>query len=154
MANLRDGGIIVIGVSERGQEWALDGISDDDLATYDVDPINDKINAFASPYIQADFVLVKHQDKQFLAMQFDEFLETPIVCKKNGNCGLAEGGIYVRPPGKAQTTRVMNSIQMHDLLQLSAEKRARRIIEVGKAVGLEPEQSATQSYDKELEGFV
>lgn len=154
MANLRDGGIIVIGVSERDQEWGLDGISDKDLETYDVDRIIDKINSFASPHLQTDIVIAKHQNVPYIAIQLHEFSDSPVVCQKNGNCGLAEGAIYVRPPGKARTTKVMNAIQMQDLLQLAAEKCARRIIEVGKTVGLEPKQSATQSFDKELEGSV
>jgi len=35
MANLRDGGVIVIGVSERGNTWDLTGIRDEHLRSYE-----------------------------------------------------------------------------------------------------------------------
>ena len=154
MANLRDGGIIVIGANERGQTWQLSGITEDDLATFDVDAVVDKINAFASPHIALDVVLVSYRDTgQFLGIQVHEFSDRPVVCRKNGHCGLVEGAVYVRPPGKAQTTRVMNASQMEDLLELAAEKRARRILEVAGRVGLVPSEPADQSFDQELEGL-
>ena len=49
MNNLRDGGVIVIGVAERGGDWELSGVRDSDLATYDVDNIVDVVNKYASP---------------------------------------------------------------------------------------------------------
>lgn len=153
MANLRDGGIIVVGVNERGQTWALTGITDDHLATFDVDQIIAKINAFASPHVDIDIVLVSHRDVRYLAIQVHEFSSTPVVCKKNGDCGLAEGAVYVRPPGKPQTTRIMNAPQMHDLLELAAEKLARRIIEQGSRVGMAATEPSTNMFDEELQGL-
>ena len=153
MANLRDVGIIVIGVSERGQTWALTGITAKELATFDVDKIIAKINAFASPHVDIDIVLVSHRDVQYLAIQVHEFSDTPIVCRKNGDRGLVEGGLYIRPPGKAQTTRAMNAPQMDDLLELAAEKRARRILEVAGRVGLVPRVPAGSLFDRELAGL-
>ena len=54
MGNLRDGGIIVIGASERGDTWDLTGITSEDLATYDVDVIIDTVNKYSSPPISID----------------------------------------------------------------------------------------------------
>src|SRR4029077_1937830 len=51
MANLRDGGALVIGASEAGDRWDLTGISDEHLATYDVDDVIDAIHKFASPSV-------------------------------------------------------------------------------------------------------
>lgn len=101
-------------------------------------------------------LLVKHGNGvDFLAIQIREFNDTPIVCKKNGPAGknIFEGGVYVRPPGIAKTTRVMNASQMHDLLELAAEKRARRILEVSRRIGLEPRPTAKEHFDEELEGL-
>lgn len=153
MANLRDGGIIVVGASERDQTWTLTGITADHLATFDVDQIITKINAFASPHVDIDIVLVKHRDMEYVAIQVHEFSSIPVVCRKNGDCGLAEGAVYVRPPGKAQTTRVMNAPQMHDLLELAAEKLARRIIEQGSRVGMAATEPSANMFDEELQGL-
>jgi predicted HTH transcriptional regulator len=155
MGNLRDGGIIVIGASERGQTWELTGIGPDHLETYTVDIIIDVINKYASPNLDLDIVRVPRNGIEFLAIQIREFSDTPIVCKNNGPQGksIVEGAVYVRPPGIAKTTRVMKASQMHDLLELAAEKRARRILEVSRRIGLEPRPIAKEYFDEELEGL-
>ena len=156
MANLRDGGIIVIGASEREQTWKLTGIELDHLKTFNVDVIVDFINKYASPNVDVDIVKVKHENgADLLAIQIREFNDTPIVCKKNGPEGkkIIEGGVYIRPPGIPKTTRVMKASQMHDLLELAAEKRARRILEVSQRIGIEPRPTAKEHFDEELEGL-
>jgi hypothetical protein len=156
MGNLRDGGIIVIGASERGQTWELTGITDEHLATYDPDVIIDVVNKYSSPNVEMDIVLTKYKnDRDFLSIQINEFKDAPIVCKKNGprGGGITEGAVYVRPPGVARTTRVMNSSQMYDLLELAAEKRARRMLEVSRRIGLVSIPTSTERFDEELEGL-
>jgi hypothetical protein len=156
MGNLRDGGVIVIGVAERDSAWALEGVSEQHLATYDVDIIRDKVNAYVSPHIDLDVVLVRHGDNAFLAVQVREFRDTPLLCKKNGpdGVGLFEGRLYVRAAGTPRTTAVTSAGQMHDLLELAAEKRARRLLEASRRAGLiTPEPQDEASYKAELEGL-
>ena len=155
MGNLRDGGIIIVGVSERGDTWDICGISDKDRSTYDADTVIDQTNSFISPHADLAIVIVEYHGKNFLTLQVNEFLETPLVCKKNGpgDSGLVEGAVYVRTAGMARTTRITNASQMHDLLELAAEKRARRILEVGRRVGLAPAISVSEEFDKELDGL-
>jgi len=154
MGNLRDGGIIVIGASERGDDWELTGIEQAHLSTYDIDDIIDAINKYASPPMQVEIVRVKYRnDKEFLAFQIKEFEHSPYVCKKNGpdEVGLLfEGEAYIRPPGKPQTKKVTNAQEMDDLLELAAEKRARSMIETSRRIGFVPSPSNTQRFDEEL----
>ena len=82
MGNLRDGGIIVIGASERDDTWDLTGISSEHIATYDVDDIIDAINKFASPPIKVEVVTVSYRSKNtFLAIQIHEFADSPFAEK-------------------------------------------------------------------------
>ncbi len=87
MANLRDGGIIVIGPSERGNTWDLStGITNEHLKSYDIDTVLDCINNYASPYIELEMVVVKYKnEKEFLAIQVSEFVDTPIVYVRRVN---------------------------------------------------------------------
>jgi hypothetical protein len=79
MANLRGGGLIVIGVTEGSSAWELDGITPEHLATYDVDLVVDAVNMFASPHVDLDLVLMRHASgKDFLALQVREFELAPI----------------------------------------------------------------------------
>jgi hypothetical protein len=155
MANLRDGGVLVIGASESDDRWNLTGISDGDLSTYDVDNVVDAIHKFASPSVGVALVLVAYRnERRFLAAQFSEFVDTPVVCRRDGplNSGLKQGAVYVRPPGLARTTEVRSAEQMHDLLELAAEKRARRMLETARRIGLET-PPARKPFDEELGGL-
>jgi len=157
MGNLRDGGIIVIGASERGDTWELTGIDDTHLNTYDVDDIIDAVTKYASPPIRIEIVLVNYRNgKDFLAIQVHEFSDTPFVCKNNGPDNykkLRTGEFYVRPAGKPRTTKVTSADDMHELLELAAEKRARRILEVAHRIGLKPSETDSKRFDDELGGL-
>lgn len=156
MGNLRDGGVIVIGASERGETWDLTGISTEHLATYDVDIVAEQVNAYVSPHVDLDIVLVSYRNgKQFLAIQVTEFHSTPLVCKKNGpnGEGVREGFVYVRPLGIAKTTQVVRAEDMHDLLELASEKRARKMLETSRRIGLTGGPSDAEHFARELEGL-
>lgn len=151
MSNRRDGGIIVIGVSERDGQWLLNGIGDADLASYVEDDINDFINKYASPPIRVELLSVVHREKCFLAVRIPEFPASPIICRRNGPDGdaLREGAIFVRTSGKPQTTRAVNADQIAELLALAAEKGARVLIASGLSAGLVHPRAMTDEYDDE-----
>ncbi len=161
MGNLRDGGIIIVGVSQRSTSWERSGISDEHLATYDADRIIDHVNSYVSPYVDIDVVIHDHEGKPFLALYVHELRDTPLVCKKNGPSGskLQEGCVYVRPLGMARTSKITNATQMHELLELAAEKRARRLLETWERVGIGAaakariEKADREKFDAELGGL-
>lgn len=164
MSNQRDGGIIIIGVEESEGRWNLTGMQPEQLSTYDPDAILDQVNLYAAPEITLDIVIHKDEDKkQYLIIQVNEFVEQPIVCKKDGNDRKGNmifkvGAVYVRPIGKAETTEVKNDRQMHDLLELSSEKMARKFLEKCGRVGIEISRPGNSDdnkheFDKELAGL-
>ena len=77
MANLRDGGIIVLGLSETGTTWTLSGISEEHLTTYDPDRMLDLVNAYASPYITID-VATDKAGSEFDGLQVNDVALTNI----------------------------------------------------------------------------
>lgn len=48
----------------------------------------------------------------------------------------------------------MRAEQLHDLLELAAEKRARRLITISHRIGLVPSSSAKEHFDQELSGLI
>jgi len=155
MANLRDGGVIIIGVSERDGEWQLQGIQDAHLETYDEDEANDFVNRYASPSLRLELVLVEHRDRKFLAVKVPEFERLPVICKRNGENirKLKEGSIYIRQPGKPQTTQANRAEDISQLIELAAEKRAKEIISVSRRIGMVPIESDREAFDDELDGL-
>ncbi len=158
MANLRDGGLILVGVAERGNTWELTGIEPAHLSSYDYDDIIDQLGKYASPQVIVDIVLHNHEaGKCYLAIHVRQFNDSPVVCRNNSPVDvkpknrLAAADVYVRPKtGKPQTVKVTDAAQLHELLDLAAEFRARRILEVGRRVGLAPADTSASSYDAEL----
>jgi hypothetical protein len=158
MANLRDGGLIVLGVSERDNTWELTGIQQAHLDTFDYDDIVEQLNKYASPSITLDIVVHDHEEQnRYLAFHVHQFKDSPVVCRNNSpdevkpKDRLAAGEIYVRSAtGKPQTVKITDAVRLHDLLELAAEFRARRMLEVGKRVGLVPGESAASKFDSEI----
>jgi predicted HTH transcriptional regulator len=158
MGNLRDGGVVIVGISERNANWEITGISAEDLRTYDVDEMLGYFEPFISPFVEVDIVQVAIEARNFLAIQIHEFQEIPLVCKRNGadpnREGLFEGAVYVRPMGGVpRTSRVMNAQQMHDLLELAAEKRARSMVRRARAIEMAVPNIDNNAFDRELEGL-
>ena len=91
-----------------------------------------------------------------MAIQIHEFTDSPFVCKKNGPDNIKNiraGDVFVRPLGKPRTTRVISAEEMQDLLELAAEKRARRILEVAHRIGLKVTDTSSKKFEDELEGL-
>jgi len=155
MANLRDGGIIIVGVSERSGSWHAEGILADHLETYDEDELNDLFTKHASPPVRLELVIVRHGSVPFLTIRVPEFDLTPVLCQREGpqSARLRKGAIYVRTLGKPQTMPAEDASHLHELLELAAEKRARRILETASRIGLTLPDSTRQAFDRELGGL-
>src|SRR5437588_3304353 len=81
MANLRDGGLILVGVAEDGTASKLTGIDAVHLPTFAYDDIVDQLNKYASPQVSVDIVLHDHDDgNRYLAFHVHQFKDSPIVC--------------------------------------------------------------------------
>lgn len=157
MANLRDGGLIIIGVSERDDIWTLTGISEQHLSTFTGDEVLEQVCKYASPEIALDIVLhLATNDKQYLAINVHQFSECPVVCKCHSPQDIpakdkfSPGDFFIRPPGKPRTERITQATQLHDLLELSAEHRARRMLAAGNRIGLVPAASTNSRFDDEI----
>ncbi len=159
MSNLRDGGVIIVGVSERGDNWDLTGVNQEHLSTYDYDDISDFIAKYASVPLELDVVVVCYRDStQYLAIQVSEFSHLPCICCRNSPDDIrafSKGDVLIRPPGKPQTKKVQDANEIRDLIELAAEKRAREIIEISSRIGLasEQRQNVDEILDHELEGL-
>ena len=144
MANLRDGGRVIIGVDERGGALDPVGLSDADLATWRYDDIAAGLATYADPMINFDVYVHEHQGQRFVVLEVHEFDELPILCKTTymdrpprQEVILREGACYVRRRGKPETSEVPTQSEMRELLDLAIEKGVRRFIARALAVGLE-----------------
>jgi predicted HTH transcriptional regulator len=153
MGNLRDGGIIIVGASEGRDKWELTGINEDDLSTYKVDTVVDQVNAHVSPHVDLTVATHKKDERTFLVIYVAQFRDTPLVCKKDGGREVSEGTVYVRPPGKPESRKVLNANEMHELLELAADIRARQFLERMQRLQALPGSGPEKRFREELEGL-
>jgi hypothetical protein len=179
MSNLRDGGYIVFGVRQDGNEFILDGMELDHIKTFTQDSIDTDVKNYAEPYVELRVTVVprnivgdvvKKKDElghieflddggDFVVIQISEFDEFPVICDKdgklkNGKTHLREGAMYIRPRGKVETSEVRTQIEMREVVEMATDKNLRSFIaRMGRAgiLGLiETEATNEQKYKNQL----
>lgn len=161
MANLRDGGYIVIGVSGDAGGLTRTGISTAHLATYDADNALATINKFASPAITAMVTVVEHGANDYLVIAVSQFERTPVICSRDGEWPNKQrvfaGTIFVRPAGFIETRPPKTATELDEVIDLAAEKRAVYIVRMRDTLNatVAPETPSkavpsTAHYDAEL----
>lgn len=156
MANVRDGGTIVIGVSQRSGRLTLQGMSQADIATYNEDEVQAYVNRFADPYVRLEIYPVPRHGQEFIAIVVHEFDEFPVVCKKNG-VGLRQGSVYTRSYRMPETCEVPSQTEMREIIDMATDKGVRRFLERSRRAGLltseTPERTDIEKFDEELGGL-
>lgn len=152
MPNVRNGGLVIIGVSERNDQWSPEGIHPAHLATYDVDTLLDQIHKFASPEVRVSVVIHRREARDYLVLAMHEIEANVVVCRRNGpeKSGIEMGRVYTRPAGKAQSRAVESAEEMREVTDLAAEKKARHIIAVSERIGMVTTEAADSRFDAEL----
>ncbi len=154
MANCRDGGTVIIGVSERGDRFVPEGMAEEHSITYDSDQIQAAINRHADPYVRMELRRVEMDGKTFLAIIVHEFDEVPVVCKKDG-VDLREGAVYTRSYRMPETCEVKGQTEMREILDLATDKALRRFLRRVNAAGarIGEIESDAQRFERQLGGL-
>ncbi len=102
LGNLRDGGIICIGIDDTRMVDMLPGLGAAQLAEWsDFDNVNDALARYADPPIAFRlYPLQLINGVAVVAIEVAEFEDVPHVCKRDYPSVLQKGMTYVRPRGK------------------------------------------------------
>ncbi len=134
MSNIRNGGVLVIGVRDDG---TVVGLNQDEARAYRQDGLCAVIDQFASPYAEVT-VTVGHDgnpDRWFVVVQIREFEEMPVICRRDGQ-ELVEGTIYTRSRRIHETAAIRREAEMREILDMAVEKRIRAFGRQAEAAGL------------------
>ena len=158
MANLRDGGLIVLGVSERNGRPEATGIQPLHEATYNQDDLIALVNRHAKPPVSLRLRFVAHNDIRFIGLEVEAASPGPIICFRDtppeaGDARMYEGNIPVRSLDRIATTRLVNAELMAELVEIAAEKRAAQIIATAQRIGLRMPDAAADQFRREREDF-
>jgi len=155
MSNRRDGGLVIVGVSDDSGVLCPIGLTASDLATWKYDDVADGLASYADPSVTFDLEIVQYNGGNYVVLRVGEFEEVPVLCKKPYPDVLRQGACYVRSRRKPETSEIPSQEDMRDLVELATEKRLRRFVSQAQAAGvsLSAARPATdeQLFDKELD---
>lgn len=152
MANRRDGGLVIVGVSDSQGTLDPVGLSATDLTTWKYDDVAATLAPYADPSISFDLEVTEHDRKDFVVLSIHEFEDVPVLCRRGYNTNkktvLREGACYVRSRHKPETSEIPSQAEMRDLLELAAEKRLRAYVAMAQRAGLHIGETSVASDDE------
>jgi len=157
IANKPDGGVVVVGVDDDDTVLIATGLTAGQIATWGYDDLHSSISNYADPYVDFDVNVVALDGKEFIAIEVREFLELPVLCKRDYPGTLRNGALYVRRRGKNETVEVPSHIEMREVIERAAEVTARKML--GTVIRLQttprpPQPSEAEKFAKEAEDLL
>jgi len=139
LANSDIPGYIIIGATdEGGVVRSYDGLSSEQIESFDPSKIADKIKRYADPEVRFELYKPIVDSKRYVVIRVLPFQSVPHIC--TNSCGdiLEEAAVYVRGEG-ARTIKVSSAEYMRRLvdraIQISADTlvdRIRRLVGASK----------------------
>jgi predicted HTH transcriptional regulator len=158
MANLRDGGTIVLGVKEDDNDFVPIGMQTEHAKSFSHDKVAPYVNERADPFVEIEVTIVSHEGKEFVVIQIREFDELPVICKREGKLStgdlrLRKGAMYIRSRRMCETIEVPSQTEMREIIELAVDKGVRRLMERMSRTGilnLVMEASDSERFDEQL----
>ena len=162
MSNLRNGGVIVVGMKEikRGV-WEPDIMTDEQVASFTQEDIAQWVNDYAVPAVQFTVEPFLLDTNKFVIIQVREFDSVPTICRKpktlGGRVVLKKGALYYRSNLKNESAPVSSDEDMRELIALAVNKGVAQEIERLRVLGFvaafpAPQEDDALKYEQEREG--
>jgi len=134
MANLRDGGMIIVGVKQdRQRQFVVVGIDATNESSFVQEVVYEFVNQYASPPVELRVFPLEHSGKRFIIIDVQPFERTPVVCRRNTPDGTTKndqmrpGDFFVRTGSPVSTQRVQSDAMMHEVLEFAVIRRIAEI---------------------------
>ena len=149
MANLRNGGVIVIGMQEVSKGvWAPEVMTPEQISSFTQDDIAQWVNDYATPAVQFTAGPFIFNSDQFIIIQVQEFDTTPVICRKQKTIGgveaLRAGAIYYRSNRKNESAPISSDEDLRELIGLAVDKGISQHINRLRRLGLIPVEITNQ----------
>lgn len=143
LANCRDGGVIVIGKSEpQPGKFVLDGVSDDQAASFETTKVATWVNNHGVPHVHLVCYRQVYDGKQFIVIAVSEFHDVPVICSKQFEVSstgktakvvLRKGTVYVRT-ANAESAPLSSVEEIRQLIGLATTKRTDQMLGMFQAM--------------------
>lgn len=144
LANQRDGGHVIVGLSEDGIDALGTGLSDEQLEQWlSFDDVSDQINAYADPPVRIQLSQGQLPNgRQVAIIEVAEFSEIPILSKKDYPQRIVAKQLYTRSMAKPESSASLTQNELREVITLATEKQLARFLETAQRAGIELGQAA------------
>lgn len=129
LANIRDGGYLIVGVAEtRAGVFELVGVPDALVPGFTSDIVRAEVNRFADPatvFVEVEAVI--HNGRTFVCIRVDEFESVPHICTRDGE-GLRRGAVYVRRKRINETSEIQDQADMREIIDLATDRALQKLL--------------------------
>lgn len=153
MANLPDGGSVVVGVSESGPGPSIAPCTERDAGTWSNDNLNDAVSQYADPYVDIDVTVVPWETGAVVIVSVRPFDDIPVICKKDSENVLRRGAMYVRHRGKVETLEVPSHVEMREVIERAARLQLAKLLQDHQIGVSGKARLADDGYAREREGL-
>ena len=159
MANLRDGGWIVIGKTEQpNKTFTKTGMSQENFDSYDPDHVKAYAYSHAEPPIIFEVHKKDESGLKIVVFEIQGFRDTPIICKKTEGNILQKGDMYVRSKGMPESVKVQNYTEMKEIIDIAIDNGLQNLFSRLRFVGINfqavPEITDRSRYDQEAQDII
>ena len=151
LANLKDGGWIVIGKEEQSdRSFRLIGLTQQQCDSFDSDHIHAFVYEQAEPPVNFQIFKREFENKNFVIIRVKEFDEIPVICKKGHGEIIHAGKIYVRSKGKPESIAIPSDAEMRELIENAIDKGVSSFVQRLNRTGIwAPREQSPQTNDDE-----
>ena len=130
LANVIDGGSIIVGVEDG--TFVRQGLSPEQIATFDYDVMRDQIDPYADPrVIFSKQILQDPGGLSFAVIEVTPFEELPVICARDGQ-DITAGTIYFRSRARRpESARIARAEDMREIIEISISRRSRTLRRAG-----------------------
>lgn len=151
MANLRDGGYVVLGIDDSNGALTVTGLGSDQVVEWtNFDDLSSRLAIYADPPLSFE---VRTADLttgvQVVVIQLHSFTDLPHLCAKAYNDGkeeiLRKGALYVRNRSKPETSEVASHVEMREVLSIATQNALREFVATAQNAGVQLQATGTST---------
>lgn len=132
MSNVRDGGIIVFGVSEHETGFKATGVSSQNIASFNKDKMKDKLWKYTDPPVDFDIFFPTNEKETYVVIKVHPFKEIPVLCIRDWDKALIANTIYYRnTTQRVQSAAVSNAHDLRAIIENAARKMFNKYRDLG-----------------------
>lgn len=138
MGNLRDGGLVCLGIDDSRMADMLPGLSQTRLLEWsNFDDVSDALARRSDPPVAFELSpMTLSSGVAVVVIEVAEFETVPHVCTRDFQDVLRNGMTYVRPRGKPESVPVPSHGDMRELLDLAITKGVREFVRRAGSAGV------------------